>query len=270
MMNGRRLSADAMRLDTEALRELMRRRAKPVLRRALLHASAVAVALVCAAALVNYVVMPIIVKRGDLVAAPDLVGLPIVEARRVTDEVGLCLRVDTEAPDPLHPAGHVVRQVPDPGVEIKRGRTVALVLSAGLDSRVVPALGGLTERQAQLEAERVGLAVSDIVEVFTDRVERGRVVGTDPGHGAAVPAGTGLRILVSLGAKPRELVMPLLIGKSPEEARLVAETLGLVVRSVKYEGRRSRILRDVVVVQDPVAGSRVVEGEGVTLRVGKG
>jgi beta-lactam-binding protein with PASTA domain len=86
----------------------------------------------------------------------------------------------------------------------------------------------------------------------------------------AVPAGAGVRMLVSLGPRPLELVMPSLIGKSPEEARLIAETLGLVVRSVKYEGRRSRILRDVVVVQDPVAGSRVVEGEGVTLRVGKG
>jgi hypothetical protein len=41
-----------------------------------------------------------------------------------------------------------------------------------------------------------------------------------------------------------------------------------VVRSVKYSTSRQRTAREVVVVQDPVAGAHVVEGEGVTLRVG--
>ena len=116
----------------------------------------------------------------------------------------------------------------------------------------------------------MGFFVDELIEVHTNRVERGRVVGTHPGSGAVLPAGSRISMMVSLGPKPREFVMPSLIGRTPEEARLIAEGLGLVVRSMKYERGRSDILRDVVVVQDPVAGSRVVEGEGVTLRVGKG
>ncbi len=245
-------------------------RVPAILKRGLFVLSAVVAALVCAALLVNYVVMPIIVRRGDLVPAPALVGIPLIEAERLAEEAGLGVRVDTERPDPEHPAGDVIRQSPCAGVDTKRGRTIAVVVSAGLDLKAVPSLSGLTARQAQLEAKAAGLSISDVVEVYTDRVERGRVAGTDPGRGAVLPAGAGVRMLVSLGPRPLELVMPSLVGRTPEEARLIAEELGLVIRSVKYERGRSRVLRDIVVVQEPLPGSRIIEGEGITLRVGKG
>jgi serine/threonine-protein kinase len=239
-------------------------------RRAFFLLSAVLAALVCAVVLFNWVIMPIMVRRGDLVPAPELLGLSLVEARRVVGECGLSLRIDTERPHPIYPEGCVTEQLPSPGVDIKRGRTLAVVLSSGMDMKAVPDLRGLTARQAQLDVEAVGLVVADVVQVHTDRVEKGRVVGTDPSGGAALPAGGSIRMLVSLGTGPVELIMPSLVGKTPEEARLIAEGLGLVVRSVSYERGRSRYFRDVVVVQNPVAGSRVSSGEGVTLRVGKG
>jgi beta-lactam-binding protein with PASTA domain len=239
-------------------------------RRALLLLSAVVAALFCAVALFNWVIMPLMVGRGDLVPAPDLLGLSFVEARRTVAEAGLSLRVDAERPHPVYPEGSVTQQLPDPGVEIKRGRTVAVVLSTGLDMKAVPDLRGLTARQAQLDVEALGLVVSDVVQVHTDRVEKGRIIGTDPSGGAALPAGGSIRMLVSLGVGPVEMIMPSLVGRTPDEARLIAEGLGLVVRSVSYERGRSRYFRDVVVVQDPVAGSRVTSGEGVTLRVGQG
>ena len=239
-------------------------------RRVLLFASAVVAALFCAIILVNNVIMPLIVRQGDLVVAPELIGRPLIEATRATSDLGLRLQATTERPDPEIPAGHVVDQTPVAGVDIKRGRTVEVVLSAGIDLKIIPAFGGVTARQAELELERMGFFVDELIEVHTNRVERGRVVGTHPGSGAVLPAGSRISMMVSLGPKPREFVMPSLIGRTPEEARLIAEGLGLVVRSMKYERGRSDILRDVVVVQDPVAGSRVVEGEGVTLRVGKG
>ncbi len=245
-------------------------RSLEIARRAGVIVSAVLAALVCAALLVNYVVMPIIVRRGDHVTSPDLVGRSLVEARRVAFETGVRIRVDGQRPDPDRPAGQVITQTPGAGLDVKRGRTIGIVLSAGVDKRVVPALAGLTARQAQIEAERAGFPVREIVETHTDRVASGRVIGTDPGEGAVAPAGTQLRLLVSRGPRPHELIMPSLIGKTPDEARLIAEELDLTIRSIKYERTRSRFLRDVVVVQDPVPGSRVKAGEAVTLRVGKG
>ena len=239
-------------------------------RRSLFLLSAGLAALICSVVLVNWVIMPVMARRGDLVPTPDLVGLSLIEARRTADEGGLRLRVATERPHPVYPPGNVIQQLPDAGVDAKRGRTITVVVSSGLDTKLVPDLRGMTARQAQLDIEAVGLVVGDVVEVHTDRAERGRVVGTDPSVGAVLPAGSGVRMLVSLGSGPVQMIMPSLVGRTPEEARLVAEGLGLVVRSVTYESGRSRYFRDVVVVQDPVAGSRVIHGEGVTLRVGKG
>lgn len=232
--------------------------------------SAVLAALIASVLLVNYVVMPIVVRRGDLVAAPDLVGRSRIEAERVAEDAGLSVRVVSERSDPVYPLGHVISQSPLAGVDIKRRRTMGVILSAGLDVKTVPALVGLSERQAGLEAEEAGLSVSEYVEIHTDDVGKGRVVATCPEQGATVPAGGGIRVLVSRGPRPLEFIMPNLVGKTPDDARRVAEALGLVVRSVKHESGRGRLLRDVVTVQEPAPGSRVIEGEGVALRVGNG
>lgn len=242
--------------------------ARPLWQRFLFHTSAVVAAIFCAALLVNYVVMPIIVRRGDLVAAPEFVAMSLLEAERLADQNGLKIRVDTERPDPTLPAGVVVSQSPDAGSEMKRGRSVAVVLSSGVDMRRIPPLAGLHARQAQLDAEHAGFVVEDVIEVHTGYVERGRVISCDPSEGAARAAGTGISLLVSLGQRPAEFAMPSLMGRTAEEARLIVGELGLVMRSVKYERGRRRLAREVVVVQDPVAGSHVVEGEGVTLRIG--
>jgi serine/threonine-protein kinase len=225
-------------------------------------------AVVCAALLVNYVIMPIMVRRGDLTVTPDLLGVPLVEAERMAEAAGVRTRVDVERPDFDVPVGSIAFQTPKPGTQIKRGRTVGLIVSSGADMRSLPMLAGLNARQAQLDAEHAGFAIEAVVEVHTNHVERGRVIGTDPGEGAVRPLGSGVRMLVSLGPRPVELMMPSLVGKTAEEARLVVEALGLVTRSVKYERGRRQSAREVVVVQDPVAGSHVVEGEGVTLRIG--
>lgn len=241
------------------------------LRRAGVFISALIAAVICSAVLANFVVMPIIAGQGDLVPTPDLVGRSVIEAQRLARESGLSVHVGAERCDASVPVGHIARQIPGAGVDMKLGRTVRVIVSSGTDVAEVPRLSGLPMRQAQLEAERSGLSVSHVVEAYSDRVGKGRVVGTCPGAGAKLPTGAELRMLVSLGRRPRELLMPSLIGKTPEEAKVVADELGLIVKSVKYErGRESGVLRDVVVVQDPVAGSRVTEGEGVTLRVGKG
>lgn len=238
------------------------------LRAGLILLSAVAAGLVAAGLLFNYVIMPMVVRQGDVVVVPDLVGLPAVAAERSADRAGLGSRIETERPDPTIPVGAVVSQVPQPGTEVKRGRTVTLTLSSGIDMRRLPRLTGLNARQAQLDAEQAGFAIREAIEVHSDHVERGRVIGTHPSGGATLPAGTGITMMVSLGPSPAELVMPSLVGRTPEEARLIAEGLGLVMRSVKYESGRGRAAREMVVVQDPVAGSHVVEGDAVTLRIG--
>jgi eukaryotic-like serine/threonine-protein kinase len=236
--------------------------------RALVLLSAVAAAFVCAALLFNYVIMPVVVRQGDVVVVPDLVGMAQASAERAADRAGLRVRIESERPDPQIPEGAVALQIPREGTDVKRGRTVTLTLSSGIDMRRLPRLTGLNARQAQLDAEQAGFSIGQAIEVHSDHVERGRIIGTCPGEGSLLPAGTGVTMMVSLGPSPVELLMPSLVGRTPEEARLIAEGLGLVMRSIKYEGARGRDSRAFVVVQDPVAGSHVVQGDAVTLRIG--
>jgi len=233
-------------------------------------ASAVLAAVVCAAVITNYLVMPIIARRGDLVAAPDLVGRPLAEGQRVLAELGLNLRVADERPDPMYPGGRIVRQSMVAGSDVKRGRTMVVSVSSGLDLRTVPQLSGLPVRQAELEIVRAGLAFGGVTEVTSDRVDRGRVIGSAPGPGTSVPAGGEITVLVSLGRRRTEFAMPSLVGRDPVEATEIAEGLGLTVRTVSYgKSRRGAGLRETVILQNPPPGARVGEGDDVVLRVGR-
>jgi hypothetical protein len=63
------------------------------------------------------------------VSVPNVVGLARVAALAALQDAGFAARVDT-LPLPSVPAGFVVSQSPLPAAEIRKGATVALVVSA--------------------------------------------------------------------------------------------------------------------------------------------
>ena len=79
---------------------------------------------------------------------PSVVNLPLAQARTSVDKVHMTLKEGRPVTSITVPAGDVVLQSPKPGVVMKEGSTVAVVLSSGKPDVTVPSLAGMTCAQA--------------------------------------------------------------------------------------------------------------------------
>ncbi len=201
------------------------------------------------------------VPRGDTVAVLVSAGrpqVPEVGADRTVEAVSGLLRENSLEPsrgESRHsdsvPEGQVVTLSPRPGTTVDVGTRVAMVTSSGPAPVAVPDVVGLAEDRARAALEAAGLTVSGVREVYDDEVDRGRAVGTDPGHGSDVARGDGVTLLVSNALEVPDLRdMPL------DEATDVLTDAGFtVVRESPVTDRR--IADGHVVRTEPPAGGSV-------------
>ena len=82
----------------------------------------------------NFVVLPWVVHRNQVIQMPDLERLTMDEA--AAKVASLRLRIETERSEasPDIPAGRILKQSPEPLASIRRGRVVRVVTSSLLSS----------------------------------------------------------------------------------------------------------------------------------------
>ena len=133
---------------------------------------------------------------------PDFTGMPVEDAVRTAEELGLKAVVE-EAPDSDAPAGTVVGQSPGPGSQIVRGQTVTLRVSAGPPAPevvTVPDVFGLPQADAEATLANAGFGVAVATVAETDPAVIGLVLGQNPAGGVRVEEGTLVTITVAVQA----------------------------------------------------------------------
>ncbi|MGH9286608.1 MAG: PASTA domain-containing protein, partial [Acidimicrobiales bacterium] len=139
------------------------------------------------------------------------------------------------------------------GVQAK-GTKVTVTVSDGARPRPVPDLRGLDFASAQAELAKVNLKATR-VEVFSDNVESGKVVSTNPPAASAAERDSTVTVNVSKG--PDEVTVPDVIGRRPSEAETVLENAGLRPAIFGPNPNRSGAR---VVLTVPGAGSKARRG----------
>ena len=219
----------------------------------------------------TYVVFAAIGMRVALktreVQVPALGGKTVNEATAVLTEAGLNLKVEEgRRLDPRVPAGHIVTQEPVAGAKTRRERSVKVWVSGGPRSTTVPALGGESERTAQLRLQQEGLALSPTsAEIRSADYPTGTVVAQFP---AAKSTAAQVALLVNRGERGARYVMPDLIGVNGERAADVLRTRGFrvsVVGDHPYPG----VPAGIVLRQNPQAGFQIAPGEPISLEVSR-
>ena len=198
------------------------------------------------------------VSRGPPpVALPAVAGRPLAEVVPELEGSGFVVEVqrifDEEIPR------DIVLDTDPPGLsEAAPESRIILVVSDGPQPVEIPPLAGNTfeEAAAALEALRFEVVLA---EEYSDDVEAGLVIGTDPGPGVEAPRDSAVTVVVSLG--PPLVDVPDVIGDSVEVATQKLEDAGLQADVRNYRpGRRVR-------TSDPEAGETVDRGTTVTLRL---
>lgn len=139
-------------------------------------------------------------------------------------------------------------------------------INSGQFTRVPPLLGQ-TQQEAERRIAEAGLGLKGVDRVFSDSVERGEVVRSDPASGDRIRGNGSVKLVVSRG--PEIVRVPDVAGSSLADARRSLKKAGLAPGMVTREFSED-VPRGQVVRTDPRAGADRHPDTAVALVVSKG
>jgi serine/threonine-protein kinase len=197
--------------------------------------------------------------RAREVQVPTLTGHTVNEATRTAAERGLGLRVDENRRNSNDvPAGRIMAQDPQAGVQARRQRTVRVWVSAGPVTTTVPAVQGQSERTALLRLDQEGLTVAAVAEIRSADYPADTVVAQDPPARVQAPR---VSLLVNRGAPVATYVMPDAVGVDAVRAADFFRSQGFRV-TVAPGAAPGTVVR-----QTPPAGAPVAQTDPITFEV---
>jgi serine/threonine-protein kinase len=194
------------------------------------------------------------------VPVPNLVGLPLADAKAALREARLKVGEVSNAFNERFDADQVVRQSVQADAEAPLGSRIDLVVSKGPTPLPVEKVVGLRQGEAVAVLESQGFVV-DVKEEFSDRVDMGAVISQAPEKGADLQPGETVTIVVSMG--PPEFPMPNVVGMERDPAVARLRSLGLLVDVAIVPGHGG----SRVVFQEPASGTTVRAGDLVHIYV---
>ncbi|MGW0290367.1 Stk1 family PASTA domain-containing Ser/Thr kinase [Streptomyces tuirus] len=154
---------------------------------------------------------------------------------------------------------------------------VAVLLVLGLGTGIwyinsgqfteVPPLLAKTQEQAEDRLRDSGLELGKVKHAYSDTVERGQIISSDPKAGTRIRGNDAVGITVSDG--PETVRVPALAGQKLDTARGLLKEDGLEPGMVTREFSED-VPRGSVITARPADGTKVRAGTGVALVVSKG
>ncbi|WP_189312587.1 Stk1 family PASTA domain-containing Ser/Thr kinase [Streptomyces brasiliensis] len=139
-------------------------------------------------------------------------------------------------------------------------------INSGQFTRVPPLLAK-TQAQAEERLREAGLDVKQVKHAYSDTVERGTVISTDPAAGRRIRSNGSVTLTISDG--PKTVKVPDLEGRTLVAARALLRKNGLQPGMVTRAFSDS-VPRDSVISTDPRSGTTRRAGSAIALVVSKG
>lgn len=200
------------------------------------------------------------------VPVPDLRGKTEAEAQTILKESNLSYKYQGESPSSEYARGQVVSQSVEPDSMVEKNTTVGYVLSSGSSETLkVPVLAEKSLEEAQTALTSIGLVVSVDNTRYSDTVEAGYVITTNPGSGSAVNVGDTVTVYVSQGQDASMVEVPEVEGHYVDDATTALTNMGLYVYCKEVVDPSVEV--GLVIDQDIEPGTSVQTGTAVTITV---
>lgn len=131
---------------------------------------------------------------------------------------------------------------------------------------IVPEVINLSLSEATEQLEAAGLKVEVEREIYDAEVPAGNIISQNPSNGSNVREGSTVRLIVSQGIQT--IAVPDVVGDTEESANNALINAGFNV-NIKREYNND-YNSGVVFSMDPKAGSKITQGESVTIYVSRG
>lgn len=206
------------------------------------------------------------INSGQFTKVPQLLAKTEEQAQQRLKSAGLDVKqVRSEYSDTVR-RGTVISTDPAAGARIRSNDSVTLVISRGPEIVKVPDLEGVPLGRAQARLKAAGLEPGMVNRAFSDSVDKGSVISTDPEAGIKRHAGSAIALLVSKG---NPIDVPDVTGDDLDDAKQELEDAGLKV-TISTEQVNSEYDKGRVARQTPAGDSQAAEGDTVTLTLSKG
>jgi len=205
-------------------------------------------------------------RRSEIVKVPDWTGRARDDAAAEAQVLGLGFEVGDQRHDDAVSAGRIIMQEPAPGTNVRRGRSIRVVVSTGGETLTVPGLIGQPSRQADLEIRRQGLASGWESHVHDPSAPAGRVIDQVPSAGILAASGERVDRLVSDGEREPRWVMPDLAGRPLRVAQEWITLCGFRSGTVR-RSHADGSLAGTVIGQRPRPGWPVTKNDVVELTI---
>ena len=198
----------------------------------------------------------VVVSRGPPpVVVTDVAGRSPADAQAALEAQGFVVDLKRQY-DEAVPLDVVIGTTPPAAGAAPRDSTVTLLVSDGPAPVPVPDVSKLGYDEASQQLTAAGFTVSRD-DVFSDTVDKDKVIGTEPTAGQNAERGAQIVVHVSKG--PETVAVPNLVGKTLEVAQQQLQAQGFEVDTQSYLPGR------LVRAQSPAAGTTVKKGTQVTL-----
>ena len=214
--------------------------------------------------LFDSVLMPFYVQKGKATRVPDVIGLPLEEAKQRIKEAGLDPKEAEYKNDKRYKIGTVTLQNPIAESEVKRDRGVYLSISGGEELVDVPNLKGKSVREAVFNLEKCNLKLGTISYEPSEEIFANTIIRQEILPGAKIRSGNIINVTVSQGRSTDKLPVPDVSLKTLNEAEKILTDNGFRIGNTTYQ-MNSDILPNTILEQNPRAGELVQLGQSIDL-----
>lgn len=160
----------------------------------------------------------------------------------------------------------IIEQSIEPGATFNKGEVLKVKISKGMETVEIPRLRDLNQELAKNQLKERGLE-AEIIKTSDAEIQQGYVIKSEPGEGEEVHKGTKIVLYVSMGANAEQVVVDDYIGRTVDDAVVMASYGGLTPET---ESAPSYEKQGTVIDQEPKKGEKVEAGTVIKLIVSDG
>lgn len=239
---------------------------KPIIKKLLIWAVSIGLALALIAFIADVFVMPWYVESEEFIV-PNVIGIDKEEASKILTENKLNPIIEGPRYSETYPANKIIYQKPEAGSVVKENRRIYIIFSGGNPLTTMPNVVDKTLRDATITIERLGFTLYEVEEVKSE-LKANTVIEQSPIEGSELKKGTKVRLKVSVGPNIGMVRVPDLVGLSYKEAESVLSKNSLEVGKINYQ-ESMNLLPNTVVAQFPEKNELINIGESVDLFITK-
>lgn len=194
----------------------------------------------------------------------NVVGMDYEQAKDVLTKKGLLVKCKYENSDSIA-KGSVIDQSIKNGTVVVKGQEIILTVSSGQERAKLDDYSGQLLDIVKNQLIASGYK-TDVIEIYSDTIEEGYVVKTNPPANADADPDTVVEIYVSIGPEIKKVIVPSVMGYTESGAIDILYSKNLNA-SIEYTD--SNDFDGLVMYQFPVPDEEVEENTWVTITVGR-